>query len=66
MQINNKNSNVKLLLVDDELQLQKFIKQNVFGEKIYIGMVQDLYQIGLKIWKIFFNGHRGYKISIIN
>ena len=33
-----KNSNVKLVLVDDELQLQRFIKQNVFGEKIYIGM----------------------------
>ena len=33
-----KNSNVKLIQVDDELQLQKFIKQNVFGEKIYIGM----------------------------
>ena len=33
-----KNSNVKLVQVDDELQLQKFIKQNAFGEKIYIGM----------------------------
>ena len=33
-----KNSNVKLILVEDELQLQRFIKQNVFGEKIYIGM----------------------------
>ncbi len=33
-----KNSNVKLVQVDDELQLQRFIKQNVFGEKIYIGM----------------------------
>ena len=33
-----KNSNVKLILVDDELQLRRFIKQNVFGEKIYIGM----------------------------
>ncbi len=33
-----KNSNVKLVQVDDELQLQRFIKQNTFGEKIYIGM----------------------------
>ncbi len=33
-----KNSNVKLILVDNELQLRRFIKQNVFGEKIYIGM----------------------------
>ncbi len=33
-----KNSNVKIILVNDELQLRKFIKQNVFGEKIYIGM----------------------------
>ncbi|MBD1158005.1 UDP-N-acetylmuramate--L-alanine ligase [Pelagibacterales bacterium SAG-MED17] len=33
-----KNSNVRLIQVDDELQLQRFIKQNAFGEKIYIGM----------------------------
>ena len=33
-----KNSNVRLIQVEDELQLQKFIKQNIFGEKIYIGM----------------------------
>ncbi len=33
-----KNSNVKLIQVDHELQLRKFIKQNVFGKKIYIGM----------------------------
>ncbi len=33
-----KNSNVKLIQVEDELQLQRFIKQNVYGEKIYIGM----------------------------
>ncbi len=33
-----KNSNVNLILVDDESQLRKFIKQNVFGKKIYIGM----------------------------
>ena len=29
-----KNSNVRLIQIEDELQLQKFIKQNVFGEKI--------------------------------
>ncbi len=33
-----KHSNVKLITVNDELQLRRFIKQNVFGEKIYIGM----------------------------
>ncbi len=33
-----KNSNVRLIQVENELQLQKFIKQNVFGKKIYIGM----------------------------
>ncbi len=33
-----KNSNVRLIHVEDELQLQKFVKQNVFGKKIYIGM----------------------------
>ena len=33
-----KNSNVKLIQVDHELQLRKFIKQNVYGNKIYIGM----------------------------
>ena len=33
-----KNSNVKLIQVDNELQLRRFIKQNAFGEKLYIGM----------------------------
>ena len=33
-----KNSNVRLIHVEDELQLRSFIKQNAFGEKIYIGM----------------------------
>ena len=33
-----KNSNVRLIQVEDEIQLKKFIKQNSFGEKIYIGM----------------------------
>ncbi|MDC3139614.1 UDP-N-acetylmuramate--L-alanine ligase [Candidatus Pelagibacter sp.] len=33
-----KNSNVKLIQVDNELQLRRFIKQNAFGKKIYIGM----------------------------
>ena len=33
-----KNSNVKLIEIDDEMQLRNFIKRNVFGEKIYIGM----------------------------
>ena len=33
-----KNSNVRLIQVEHELQLQRFIKQNAFGEKIFIGM----------------------------
>ena len=33
-----KNSNVRLIHVEDEIQLRKFIKQNAFGKKIYIGM----------------------------
>ena len=33
-----KNSKVKLIQIEDEMQLKKFIKQNSFGEKIYIGM----------------------------
>ena len=33
-----KNSNVKLIQVEDENQLKRFVKQNSFGDKIYIGM----------------------------
>ena len=33
-----KNSNVKLIQIKNEFQLKKFVKQNSFGEKIYIGM----------------------------
>ncbi len=33
-----KNSKVRLILIEDERQLRRFIKQNSFGEKIYIGM----------------------------
>ena len=33
-----KNSNVKLIMVDNEAQLRSFIRQNTFGKKIYIGM----------------------------
>ena len=33
-----KNSNVKLIQVENELQLQRFIIRNSFGNKIYIGM----------------------------
>jgi len=33
-----KNSKVRLIHIEDEMQLRKFIKQNSFGEKIYIGM----------------------------
>ncbi len=33
-----KNSNVRLIQVENEIQLQRFIKQNAFGKKIFIGM----------------------------
>ena len=33
-----KNSKVKLFLVKDNLQLAKFIKKNIYGKKIVIGM----------------------------
>ena len=33
-----KNSKVQLFLVEDRFQLAKFIKANIFGKKIVIGM----------------------------
>ena len=33
-----KNSKVKVFLVKDQYQLAKFIKQNIYGKKIVIGM----------------------------
>jgi UDP-N-acetylmuramate--alanine ligase len=33
-----KNSKVKVYLVDDQYQLAKFIKNNIYGKKIVIGM----------------------------
>jgi len=33
-----KNSNVKLFLVNDKIQLSKFLKKNMYGKKIVIGM----------------------------
>ncbi len=33
-----KNSNVKLILIKDKLDLIKYAKQNIYGEKIVIGM----------------------------
>jgi len=33
-----KNSNVKLILIKNNLDLAKFIKQNIYGDKIVIGM----------------------------
>jgi len=33
-----KNSNVKLLMVEDQYQLAKFIKSSIYGKKIVIGM----------------------------
>ena len=33
-----KNSKVQLFLLDDKFQLAKFIKANIYGKKIVIGM----------------------------
>jgi UDP-N-acetylmuramate--alanine ligase len=33
-----KNSKVKLFLINDQYQLAKFVKSNVYGKKIIIGM----------------------------
>ena len=33
-----KNSNVKLLMIDNQYQLAKYLKQNMYGKKIVIGM----------------------------
>ena len=33
-----KNSKVKLFLVKDNIQLSKFLKKNMYGKKIVIGM----------------------------
>ena len=33
-----KRSNVKLILINDQIQLSRFVKQNIFGKKIVIGM----------------------------
>ena len=33
-----KNSQVKLLLIDDKFQLAKYLKNNIYGKKIVIGM----------------------------
>jgi UDP-N-acetylmuramate--alanine ligase len=33
-----KNSKVKLLLIDDQYQLAKFLKNNIYGKKIVVGM----------------------------
>ena len=41
-----KNSKVQLFLVDDKFQLAKFIKANIYGKKIVIGMGAGLFQVG--------------------
>ena len=33
-----RNSNVKLFMVNDQYQLANFIKNNIYGKKIVIGM----------------------------
>ena len=52
-----KNSNVRLIQIEDELQLQKFTKQNVFGRKIYIGMGAGSISNWMKNLKNIFNGN---------
>jgi len=33
-----KNSGVELLMIEDQLQLAKYVKSNIYGKKIVIGM----------------------------
>ena len=33
-----KNSKVKLFLIEDQYQLAKFVKNNIYGKKLVIGM----------------------------
>ena len=33
-----KNSRVELLMIEDQLQLAKYVKSNIYGKKIVIGM----------------------------
>ena len=33
-----KNTKVKLFLTDDRIQIEKYIKNNIYGKKIVIGM----------------------------
>ena len=33
-----KNSRVELLMIKDQLQLAKYVKSNIYGKKIVIGM----------------------------
>ena len=40
------NSKVKLFLVNDNYQLAKFIKNNIYGKKLVIGMVPEVFLIG--------------------
>ena len=52
-----KNSNVRLIIVEDEIQLRKFIKHNAFGKKIYIGMGAGSISSWMKNLKNIFNGN---------
>ena len=38
-----KNSKVKLFLIEDKFQLAKYIKNNIYGKKIVIGMGAGFY-----------------------
>ena len=52
-----KNSKVRLVQVKDEFQLKRFIKQNAFGDKIYIGMGAGTISNWMRNLKNIFNGN---------
>ena len=52
-----KNSKVRLVQVKDEFQLKRFIKQNAFGDRIYIGMGAGTISNWMRNLKNIFNGN---------
>ena len=41
-----KNSDVKLILINDQYELSKYVRQCVYGQSIVIGMVLAQFPIG--------------------
>ena len=56
-----KNSNVKLILIKNELELYKYIKNVAYGNKIFIGMGAGSISNWLKNIKIRLNAFRWFK-----